>query len=59
MPKIAELREIDGHLWARLEEMTADQGQVTLWTPDEIRQHSESAVQDFLISLFHDWKRDR
>ena len=34
MPKIAELREIDGGMWARIE-IKNDDGEVTLWTGAE------------------------
>jgi hypothetical protein len=56
MPKIAELREIDGSLWVKLE-MNADEGQVTLWTAEEIEEHSQTSVKDFLNNLFQQWIR--
>lgn len=55
MPMIAELREIDGALWAKLE-MDAVEGQVTLWTVQEIKDHGHACVRDFLIDLFQRWK---
>lgn len=55
MPRIAELKEIDGHIWAKLE-MNLEEGQVTLWTNEEIRDFKHACVRDFLIDLFQQWK---
>jgi hypothetical protein len=55
MPRIAELREIEDQMWARME-MDKYEGAVTLWTEAEIRQHANAAVRDFLIDLYHQWK---
>ena len=55
MPKIAELKEIDEQLWARME-MDRDEGEVTLWTNDEIKAYGHACVRDFLTDLFHQWK---
>lgn len=36
MPKIAELKKIDGHLWARIPDFLFEQGKtVFLWTESE------------------------
>jgi len=55
MPRIAEMREIDGQLWVRVE-TTEEDGQVTLWTSAEIKEHANCAVRDFLLNLYDDWK---
>ncbi len=34
MPEIAELKEIDGEIWARVR-MNKDDGGITLWTESE------------------------
>jgi len=61
MPRIADLREIDGKIWARLEEIESDNintsgGQITIWSAAEIKQYKESCVRDFLIDVFNQWK---
>ena len=55
MPRIAELKEIDGQLWARME-MDRDEGAVTLWTNEEIKDFKHVCIRDFLIDLFNQWK---
>lgn len=55
MPKIAELKEINGQIWARLE-MNTDEGEVTLWTKDEIKDYRLASVRDFLVDLYQDFK---
>jgi hypothetical protein len=40
MPKIAEIKEIDGGILARIE-MVGDTGAITLWSPDEIENHAK------------------
>jgi len=55
MPKIAEIKEIDGQIWTRLE-MHSSEGAVTLWTQEEIAEYRRACVRDFLIDLFDQWK---
>jgi hypothetical protein len=57
MPRIAELRHIDGHVWTKLEIHT--ESPITLWTEEEVKQHAHLAVKDFLINLWLDWKEQR
>lgn len=55
MPRVAEIKEINGQIWARLE-TESDEGVVTLWTPTEIEEHRITSVRDFLIDQFNAWK---
>ncbi len=56
MPKIAEIREIDGAVWVRLEEFTGESGKVTLWSEDEIEEHANASVRNFLTDLLNQWR---
>ena len=56
MPRVAELREIDGYVWAKLESFTGNTGEVTLWSRKEIQEYKEACVRDFLMGLFDQWK---
>ena len=41
MPRIAEIREIDGECWVRMEPK-GDEGALTIWTAEEVRRHDNS-----------------
>ena len=45
MPKIAEIKEIDGDVWVRVE-VDVDQGSITLWTEEEKAAVTREAVED-------------
>ena len=52
MPKILELRKIDGALWARLDLDLSSQDQpVHLFTQSEIDALEAEAIQDYRLSL--------
>jgi hypothetical protein len=55
MPRVAEIKEIDGKLWVRLE-LPVTEGSITFWTDEEIKQHAIASVKDFLLDLFLQWK---
>jgi hypothetical protein len=51
MPRVLELREIDGALWARVDvEFGPEAGSVSLYTPEELAPISR-ALQPFLDAL--------
>ena len=45
MPRILELREIDGEIWARVGVPGDFPSGVSLWTPDEQTNHRNHAIE--------------
>lgn len=57
MPKIADIKEIDGQVWVRIETgPDTAPSCLTIWSNDEINQYKRDCVRDFLIDLFDRWK---
>lgn len=40
MPRILEMREIDGELWCRIGRLAASESGVALWSPAEQKKNS-------------------
>lgn len=53
MPRPCQLKEIDGALWARLD-MDYDGGEVSLYTPIEIKLMKDQIIKD-VIRMLHNW----
>jgi hypothetical protein len=53
MPRLCQLKEIDGALWARLD-IDYDGGSVSLYTPIEIKQMKDQVIKD-VISALRNW----
>ena len=52
MPRILEMKEIDGAVWARLQiDTTKDEGSVYIWTIDEAKRDRASAIRSFCFDL--------
>lgn len=53
MPKIAELKQIDGAVWARLEltRNTEIVQQMVIWSEDDIKYHDEQLLKGFVMDL--------
>ena len=53
MPKVAQIKAIDGEIWCNISSaLTPDSlGEVTLWTPDEIKHHNRQLLVAFVLSL--------
>lgn len=49
MPKIADMREIDGELWCKVP--TSEPSGVALWTPEEQEQNYQSGRNDALYDV--------
>lgn len=58
MPRILELKEIDGHLWAKLPTPVEMPSSVHLWTEDETKQAKISAIHDFCFALANQYIED-
>jgi hypothetical protein len=56
MPMIAEIKNIEGQTWVRLETVGKAEGMITLWDSDEINNYKRACVRDFLMNLFDQWK---
>jgi hypothetical protein len=56
MPRIAEIREIDGCTWVRLVVDGKPEGTIMIWDSAEIRECRIAAVRDFFIDQFNAWK---
>jgi len=48
MPKIAELREIDGEMWCRVGVHGDFPSGIALWTPDEVERAEKNAVRAYI-----------
>jgi hypothetical protein len=48
MPRILELKDIDGELWVRLGEPGDFPSGVALWTPEEQKREKELAVYAYI-----------
>lgn len=48
MPKIAELREIDGQIWCRVGKPDDFPSGIALWTPDEVEREKRAAVDAYI-----------
>ena len=47
MPRIMQIKEIDGELWARVDiDTDADVSPIHLWTDQEARDAKDAAVRD-------------
>ena len=42
MPKIAEIREIDGEIWVRIGKLEDHESGVALWSPEEQARHRKT-----------------
>lgn len=51
MPKIAEIREIDGEVWVRIGKAGEFENGITLWTPEEVERKYEEGVRDGISKL--------
>jgi len=52
MPRILELKEIDGHIWARIPLTDAETTQsVYVVTSEEMKQREASAIRSFCFDL--------
>lgn len=54
MPRILELKEIDGALWARIgmvEDCPQEDSYIHLWTAKEAKDHKASAIRSFCFTL--------
>lgn len=54
MPKIAELREIDGAVWCRVGVPDEFPSGIALWTPDEVKEAKRVAVIAYIFE--QKWK---
>lgn len=45
MPRIAEIREIDGEIWCRVGKLGEFESGIALWTPDEQQAWCDAAYQ--------------
>ena len=54
MPKIAEIKVIDGSLWAKMDidPVNKDDSMVTVWTPEEIKNHDYQMFMDLCRALY-------
>lgn len=43
MPKIAEIREIDGELWVRIGKLEDHQSGIAIWSPGEQESYTKEA----------------
>lgn len=50
MPKIAEIKVVNEEVWCRviLNRSTDVLATITLWSPDEIKEHDRSLLLDFV-----------
>ena len=44
MPKLSELREIDGVLWARIDGVQQFPSGIALWTPEEVKGYRRNVL---------------
>lgn len=53
MPQIAEIKVEGKDVWCRVElqRNTDVLGPITLWSPDEIKQHDRSLLYEFVCDL--------
>lgn len=49
MPRIAELREIDGEIWCRVGTPNDFPSGIALWTPDEVERAKKDAVNAYIF----------
>lgn len=49
MPRIAELREIDGEIWCRVGVPGNFPSGIGLWTPDEVEKAKRDAVNAYIL----------
>lgn len=49
MPRIAELREIDGEIWCRIGKPGDFPSGIALWTPDEVERERQEAVNAYIL----------
>lgn len=46
MPKIAEIREINGDVWVRVGKPGEFENGIAIWTPEEAQKHYDSGYKD-------------
>lgn len=46
MPKIAEMKEIDGDIWVCLGKLGGFESGIAIWTPEEAQKHYDSGYKD-------------
>lgn len=47
MPKVAEIKEMDGELWVRIDRPTTNEGAIHIWTEYEAKRYKEQAISAF------------
>lgn len=53
MPKIAEIKEIDGHLWVKLDRPKTDEGAIHIWTEFEAKRAIDFAIGAFTEATYN------
>ncbi len=51
MPKIAEIREIDGEVWVRVGKAGEFPSGITLWTPEEEKKKYQDGWHDAVEAM--------
>ena len=51
MPRIAEIRDIDGDVWVRVGKPGEFPDGITLWTPEERKDNYLSGIKDAIRTL--------
>lgn len=54
MPRIAQIKRIDGEIWVRVDMTDPSISSITLWTADEIQWHDRNVALACLEAM-QDW----
>lgn len=51
MPIIAEIKEIDGRVWVKLEPFTSASGVIYIWTEEEKIAHDQAVIEAYKLEM--------